>query len=643
MKFLLLFFSTIIFAQKNDLGKVSVSELKEKHHPIDSSASATFIFKTGTATFILNGVGVWSVVTDVNIKIKIYKKEGLKYANYEVPYYVGGNLNEGVVFSKAYTYNLEDGEIVKTKLQSDGEFKEEINEKWKKSKITMPAVKVGSVIEFSYKHISTYFTKIEDWDFQSDIPVNYVEYFIYIPEYLRYRTLITGSEYVDVERGDVKIINTGQFGEVKYGFKSKNVPALKVENYVFNIENYKATLKNEIATIAYPNQAVQNFSLDWEDVAKKLLKNDDFGGQLNQTKFLEDDLEQLKNMPISHDKKIDLVLEFFQNKFFWNGKLGYLVDKGVKKAYLEKSGNVAEINLNLINGLNYLGFKAYPVLVSTRGNGIVAHPSRFGFNYLIAAVYLDGKYILLDATDKVTYKNVLPLKALSWKGRLIKSENETTEVFLENLNKSNKNITGQFNITENGKIEGKIRNQLFDYYAYDYRKKNYIKEDQFTIENIEREFPTLKVDEYLVQNKDKFDKPVIETYSVKQSNITEIIEERIYFSPMLMFQTTENPFKSNERLYPIDFSFPLKESYSLLINIPEGYDVEFLPEEVDMKNQNNFLGFRMTTLRKENLIHVVASFEINTTFVPRVHYESLKEFYKQMIKKQSDKIVLKKK
>lgn len=640
MKYLLLFFSTFFFGQNINLDNVSISELNEQHHSIDSSASAAYIFKTGTAKFILNGVGVWSVITEVNIKIKIYKKEGLKYANFEVPYYVGGNINEGVIFSKACTYNLENNKIIKTKLEGEGEFKEQINKKWRTKKISLPAVKVGSVIEFSYKHTSSYFTKIEDWSFQEDIPVNYVDYYIYIPEYLRYRTLITG--YVDIER-DVKIINTGRFGEVKYGYKSKNVPALKIENYVFDNENSKSVLKNEIATIDYPNRQVKNYTLDWEGVAKSLLEEDDFGKQLKQTGFFEKDIDSVVKNSITIENKIDAILTFIQNKISWNGAYGYLTDKGVKKAYSDSSGNVAEVNINLINALNYLGIKSYPVLVSTRGNGIVAYPSRYGFNYLIVGALVDGKYVLLDATDKLSTKNILPLKALSWKGRLIVNEKETVEIFLENLKKSNKNITGQFNIYGDGKLEGKIRNQLFDYFAYDYRKKGFLKNNQFTTENIEREYPFMKINDYLVQNKEELTKPIIETFDLKHDFLTEKIGEHIYFSPMLMFQINDNPFKNNERLYPIDFNFPLKESYNLLINIPEGFEVDFLPEQINLKTDNEYLVFKMSVLKKEKLLHVIATFEINSAFVPSKHYSSLKEFYKEMIKKQSEKIILKKK
>jgi hypothetical protein len=61
----------------------------------------------------------------MNVRSELkYIKEGLSWANFEVPYYVGyESMSDDVVkFSNAVTYNLED-EIVKTKLNSEGSFK----------------------------------------------------------------------------------------------------------------------------------------------------------------------------------------------------------------------------------------------------------------------------------------------------------------------------------------------------------------------------------------------------------------------------------------------------------------------------------------------------------------------------------------
>jgi hypothetical protein len=65
------------------------------------------------------------------------------------------------------------------------------------------------------------------------------------------------------------------------------------------------------------------------------------------------------------------------------------------KAYKDKTGNVAEINLMLTAMLRYAGLNANPVLVSTRSNGIAMFPNRTAFNYVIAAVENGGNYTLL--------------------------------------------------------------------------------------------------------------------------------------------------------------------------------------------------------------------------------------------------------
>jgi hypothetical protein len=53
----------------------------------------------------------------------------------------------------------------------------------------------------------------------------------------------------------------------------------------------------------------------------------------------------------------------------WNNQYGY-VDKGIKKAYVEKTGNTAEINFILIRMLK-AGISVNPVLLSTIEHGFL--------------------------------------------------------------------------------------------------------------------------------------------------------------------------------------------------------------------------------------------------------------------------------
>jgi hypothetical protein len=96
---------------------------------------------------------------------------------------------------------------------------------------------------------------------------------------------------------------------------------------------------------------------------------DDFGPELNKSGYFEDDL-----------KLVWLILQLrSQNRCYfktcksncWNDYYGYSCNEGVKKAYKDKTGNVAEINLMLTAMLRYAGLNANPVLVSTRSNGIM--------------------------------------------------------------------------------------------------------------------------------------------------------------------------------------------------------------------------------------------------------------------------------
>ena len=69
-------FSVSSFAQNFELGKVSIDELKEKIHLADSSASAAVLYKTGKNYFELNSEGYFILVSEIEQRVKIYKKEG---------------------------------------------------------------------------------------------------------------------------------------------------------------------------------------------------------------------------------------------------------------------------------------------------------------------------------------------------------------------------------------------------------------------------------------------------------------------------------------------------------------------------------------------------------------------------------------
>lgn len=655
-----------IYAQKFELGKVTIAELQEKEHPKDPSAPATILFEKGKVEFEYDGTDGFSIITEMTVKIKIYKKEGYDWANKIVPYYSENNsTRETVNFSDAVTYNLVDGKIEKTKLKSEGEFDEVTNKYWSRKKITMPNVKEGSIIEYSYTIKSQMIGNLKEWKFQTSIPVNYSEYKTYIPEYFVYNQNQKGSIFPKITKDsktkritftyfendmskpnntgwNIKHVVDAEYIENITTYIVENLPAMKEENFVNNIDNYTASISQELSLTKYPNQPFKSFSTDWETVVKKIYEYDDFGPELNKTGYFDDQIKALIANLNTGEEKIVAIFNFVKMNVKWNERDGYLCDNGVRNAFKEHVGNVADINLMLTAMLRYAGLTANPVLISTRSYGIALFPNRYAYNYVIAAVEVNGELILLDATEKFALPDILPLRDLNWFGRLIRKDGTSIEVNLMPKSVSNENIYLSYSLNKQGVITGKARKQLTDYFALQFRK-NYVGVNTDTyLESLENSYNNIEVSDYVRDNELDLFKPIVETFSFKDTKSTEIINDKIYISPLLFFTSKDNPFKQEKREYPIDFGKPFETKYNINIEIPEDYTVESLPKPINIATVEGFGSFKYNIGNTGNSIQFLITTDINFAIVAADFYDVLKGFFQQIVDKETEKIVLKK-
>lgn len=644
-----------INAQKYELGKVTVAQLQEKVHPNDTTAPAAIIFKKGRTFFTYNKTNGFTANHVYEFKIKIYKKEGLEWADQKVRFYVGyKELNEDrLEFSNAITYNLENGTIVKTKLDNQGVFKKKVNAKWNEKIITLPNVKVGSIIEYKYILKSENIIKLPDFDFQYTIPVDYFEYKTEIPEFYVYKTLLVGKTPIT---SDATIVagnqsfenehnqtNTLYYKQVNSLFTGKDIPALKFEPYVNNIDNYKGSIQYELERVRYPDQPVKDYSLTWEGVASTIFKDERFGKELSQNDFLLEDVRKLLGNVESLKERLDIIFKFVQNKMNWNEEYGYFTDKGVVKAYKEQTGNVAEINFILINMLKIAGVEVNPVLVSSVENGIPVYPTRAGFNYVIAAAEIDGKQILLDATHKFTSSNILPLNLLNWKGRLIKKDGTSQEIDLYPVSLSKEFSNTIAKLDPSGRIEGKVRVQRTDYDAYDFRTENANKSEENYLEKYEEQLGNLKISDYAIENKKtNFSNPIIEIFSFIADNQSEIIGDKIFINPLLFFTRTKNPFTQEKRQMGIYFGYPTQEKFNLNLDLPEGYSIESLPKPVRIATEDKAITYIFNISHENNKIQISCIKEINNSIFAADEYNGLKDIFQKILASQNEKIVLKK-
>lgn len=433
------------------------------------------------------------------------------------------------------------------------------------------------------------------------------------------------------------------YKQINSTYTAENVPALKEEDYIDNIENYKSSIYNELERTRFPDQLVKDYSITWEGVAKTIYENESFGKELNERSYLVQDIKTMLKNAVSEEEKLDIIFKFVKTKMNWDGKYGFYTQKGVKKAYADRTGNVAEINFILIAMLKLAGINANPVLISTIEHGVPAFPNRTVFNYVIAAAEIDGKQILLDATHKYTTQNILPLNVLNWTGRLIKQDGTSQEVNLVPSLSSNKNYNLMVKIDDKGIISGKFRVQKKDYEAYSFREKNVQINKENYLERLENDLNGIQVNDYTVENDDTdLSKPVTETFTFASDNHCEMIGNKMFINPMLFFTLNKNPFVQEKRIMPIYFGYPKQEKYNINIEIPEGFAIESMPKAMKIATEDKVVLFTINALAEGNKIQIIVTKEINAATLTADYYDDLKDFFQKMIEKQNEKIVLKK-
>lgn len=656
---LCLAFCITLPAQNFKFGKVSDEEVKQTQHPIDPTANAAILYREVKSNFQYNQDSGWILLTHYYERIKIYNKEGVDWANRTIRQYKGKGEDK-VVGLKGNTYNLEGGKVSRVKLRNDGIFKEETSKYLNQTKIALPDVREGSVIEFEYTIQSPFITSIDEWKLQETIPIDKVFLEFKAPEYFAYQPYQRGGIHFTLGKDSgIKRITLDMGGsaqiesrnnqqsrfrevEVKENITTveiADVPPLKEESYAGNIENYGAAIQFELSYVDMPGSTIKNYTNTWEDVSKRVFKDDSFGTEIGRTGYFEKDIDAVLEGAIQPIEKAARILTFVSQKMNWNGFNGFTTNEGVRNAYKKGTGNIADINLMLTAMLRYARLDADPVLVSTKAHGIPLFPTFNGFNYVVAHVNLPEGSFLLDASTKNAELGVLASKVINGYGRLIKNEGASAWVTMHPQQAAMKNTMLTLELQPDLSFSGKSQNRFTGNYAMQYREifKNADPVTQQTkIRNI---FNQADLNEFKFENLNLPGLPVVLEFDFSAQNAEEVAG-KIYLSPLSYLATIENPFKTENREFPIDFGHPMKNRALISITIPEGYRIESIPENSAFQLDNNIGSYRYLINQNGNQLQLSVELSINEAFIAATEYGSLKKFFEMMVAKESEKIVL---
>lgn len=668
---LFIFIPFLLFAQKPPikLGNVSKEELKMEQYDLDPEAEAVVLCDYGFRTWTFNTTeGEWKHDINRICRIKIFNDEGYDWATESVTLYDHGDIQEDLHKVKGFTYNLENGKVVKTKLEKDNIFEEKTSDTYKRVKFTLPNVKEGSVIEFQYTVSSNYHVILDPWYFQYSIPVKHSEYIISIPEYFRYIQNSTGFEkfahyetskspgrisWMTTNRPDVSLsgntsasISTGNvnYNNDRHHYLAMNMPALKDEVFVGNSDNYLQSVGFQLSSLKWFDGKVHNVLGNWSDINRKFIDDyADFGPNMRARNFYKDITNSIIEKYSTPQERIAAVYNFVSNYMKWNDRNGYIPSQNLKKIFDERTGSAADINALLVSMLRALDIDADPVILSTISNGLVhpVYPMMDKYNYMIAKATIGDHYILLDATEKNMPFGLLPTRCLNQRGYTI-SKTKPGWIDLVPQKGYERTAMCMVSLNEEGKMSGSISYKYDGYSGLNLRKKLRIDGEEKVIENFASSHPDWSIKKLEFQDEASIGTPIKEIIEVDISGKGEAMGNMIYIDPILTGKIDENPFKQEERKLPIEFIIPIKNTYMLNLEIPEGYTVDELPSPISIVTSDKSAHFRFAAQVMGNRIQIINSWGVKKTFYAPESFNELKEFYALLVSKQSEQIVLKK-
>ncbi len=653
--FALIFFLTALtqyplYGQEHSFpfGEISYRELEMTTYDKDTAAAAVVLNEFGDA--FMDNENDHNLILQYHVRVKILKKEGLEQGTIEIPLFKQDSREERLRDIKAATFNLENNVIRQNDLVLKNVFTENRNRFINIKKFALPNVRVGSVIELQYELESPFYFNFRTWQFQSDIPKMKSEYWATIPANFIYNISLRG--FLKLDHNESEIVRgcftpNGHSADcARYKWRMSYVPAFIEEEYMTAKSNFLSAINFELSEFDSFDGRKDKITKEWKDAEDELRKQESFGIQIKRGKdIIDEHVEHViagEQDPLAKARKI---YTFIREWYRWNDVYGKYSDLGIKKAFDSKTGNVGDINLSLVAALKYAGLAVEPLMLSTRENGLPTelHPVLSDFNYVIAKLTIDGKVYLLDATDDFVPFGLLPERCLNGKGRVL-GEKESYWYELKPADRAKKLRMLTLRLDRDGYLRGTVQTTYIGYEAAEQRRKIYTFNSQKEyIDDLNKSLDRIEIKSFQLEHVDDFNRPLVEKLDVEISGYDNLQGNNFLFNPFLFERLERNPFRSNERLYPVDFGTPIEQTMILNLEYPEEFELIDPPSKIGLALPNSGGKYIFDVQGIGNHLVMNNSLIIGKTVFTSEEYHYLKELFNRVIQVQNTDLIFKRK
>jgi Domain of Unknown Function with PDB structure (DUF3857) len=622
----------------------------------DSSSAAYKLLDYGKVWFekseiasnvqrMFNGRIRLKTVTERKVRIKILKAKALNLANIIIPYFADDEKLKEV---DGCTYNLdENGNVIISRVGITDVYRRKSPSGSNELVMLLPAVKVGSVIEYKYTLHAEDEGYVRDWYFQDEIPTRVSYYNISLPQVYDFAEETFLRQPADIEqKTEQGFYGSGQFSMkvpvLKKTIIVKNIPALNIEPYMSSANDYlQRILYHRMPEPDTDSNEPGSIAL-WRELAVIYEKRMDLSKQLSvpvpQTQALIPAMQKEKDTSVI----IQAFCSFINSKIGLNKEVNIFSLENMHSVWEKRKGSQAEINIMLINLLRKANIMAYPMLSSTVENGAVLPEvaSYRQFNILLTCIPADSGFYIINAADKLQHISLTPYEVLTSTGLLIDGANSRL-IDLQDVKQPYRQMTSVYlAVQKDGTAAGQAiissggyaRAERLGIWEKDPKKSG----EQF----LNYANATLTVDSLKVSNEADDRKSFDQTawFNMKLSNSGNYY----YVSTNLFTGLSENPFNASQRLSAVNFRYLQHYDIYLSIALPEGFVFEDLPENKTIMMSDKSIIFSRQLSASVNLLNIKMQLDFSKAVYPASEYDALRDYYKKMYNLLAEQVVIKK-
>lgn len=627
----------------------------------DTAAAAVVLYEKGSSTVYTTHREIRNerIIRSV---IKVHTSEGAAdMGNVVITTINVGGRNVEVKKIKGTVYNLEGNKVVKQELGDATIFRGKLTRYVDQVKFSLPNVRPGSIIEYSYIIDEPLSYNIDSWTFDGAYPKLHSEFEVSAPKGLVLSKITQNTPYFVPLASPDKITESQQpnayytqtegyaFGEASYvqRWVRKKVPAMHPEPYVSCADNYKEHVDVQITEVRIGSMSFVKDCLNtYEKVNERLYESFHFYQPLIHVHTaVSDKVKELTAGLESPEAKARAIFHFVRTTISTPERsYVFYTNSNPDEVLKEQQGSRADANMLLIGMLKKAGLDAEPVLVSTGDHirPLPEFPLMDRYNMVVCLLTMNGRQYFLDASDKYQPFGVMSRDCYNGYARMIAVKGAPLRIEPEAYQRRKK-VFVRSEVSESGAYKLRI-SQSYDY-DNAMRLRGEWTKDSSTVRKYasalaENCFVPARVESYEVKNLGNAD-TVLGLDIVL--NLDWPSDDRIYLTPQFINSLAENPLKAAQRQYPVELEGCSDEAYFLMLRLPEGLDIEELPqsEKVILDDKDSYQ-YLINYDAASRTVSVNSRLQMNKTVFQPAEYEPLRSLFDKMLLAQKKTIVLKK-